>query len=385
VKIPSYYNLRHMKVRAGATLLTAGCIALTVGVIIVVAGLLAGLNRAFVTNGDPQNILLLRKGLDTEYASSVSKDAYQVVKNLPGIALSPDQQPMASLEVVTGIVLTRRDGTGDTNVTLRGVDAHGIELRPKARILEGRWFSAGQREVVAGKTLTSRFNIDVGSKVFFGRGEWTVVGIFSNNGTAQESELWADSNQVAGDSPRPHFSSILLKAGSVAGVGDLLRAIGSDQRLAVRAFREPDYYRGQMIAGDSIKFGGIFIIVIMAIGSCFAAANAMYASVAYRLHEIGLLRVVGFSRRQILGSFLLESVFLALLGGILGVLLALPFHGFMTGTMNTQTFSEMIFRLEITPLVVAMAVGSAVVMGIIGGLLPAWSASRQEVVLALRQ
>jgi putative ABC transport system permease protein len=155
--------------------------------------------------------------------------------------------------------------------------------------------------------------------------------------------------------------------------------------LGLATFREPDYYRGQTLAGDSMKFIGLFIAVIMAAGSCFAAAHAMYASVAYRVHEIALLRVVGFSRAQILSSFLLESTAMALLGGILGVLLLLPFHGFTTGTMNAFTFSEMIFKLEITPLVVAIALGAAVLMGIVGGIMPAWSASRQDIVVTLRQ
>jgi putative ABC transport system permease protein len=385
VKIPSYYNFRNLKVRATATALTAGGIAITVGVVVAVAGLLAGLNRAFAFNGDSFNILLLRKGLDTEYASSVSKESFQVVKTLPGLALSEDEQPMASLEVVTGIVLSRRDGSGDTNVTLRGIDVHGIQLRPKVKIIEGRWFNAGQREMVAGQSLKTRFDVTVGSKVFFGRGEWTVVGIFANNGAAQESELWSDANQVAGESPRPHFSSMLIRAKNTAAVSDLLQAVASDQRLGLAAFREPDYYRRQTLAGDSMKFVGLFIAVIMAAGSCFAAANAMYASVAYRTHEIAVLRVVGFSRTQILGSFLLESTIMAFLGGILGVLLLLPFHGVTTGTMNAFTFSEMIFRLEITPWVVAIALGAAVLMGIVGGMMPAWSASRQDIVVALRQ
>ncbi len=385
VKIPTYYNIRNLKVRAGATFLTAGGIAITVGVVVAVAGLLAGLNRAFATNGDPLNVLLLRKGLDTEYASSVSKESFQTVKTLSGLALSEDGQPMASLETVAGIVLSRRDGSGDTNVTLRGMDTHGIQLRPKVKMIEGRWFNAGQREMVAGQSLKTRFDVSVGSKVFYGRGEWTVVGIFANRGAAQESELWADVNQVAGESPRPHFSSILIRAKSPAAVSDILQAVATDQRLGLATFREPDYYRRQTLAGDSMKFIGLFIAVIMAAGSCFAAANSMYASVAYRVHEIALLRVVGFSRAQILGSFLLESAVMAFLGGVLGVLLLLPFHGFTTGTMNAFTFSEMIFKLEITPLVVAISLGAAVFMGIVGGIMPAWSASRQDIVVTLRQ
>lgn len=385
MKIPFYYNLRNIKVRMNATILTAVGIAVTVGIIGAVAGLVAGLNRAFVTNGDPRNVLVLRKGLNTEFASSVSKDSFQTIKNLPQVALSSDGQPLASLEVVTGIVLTRRNGSGDTNVTVRGMDAAGVQLRPKAKIVDGRWFSPGQREMVAGQSLKSRFDVNIGSKLFFGRSEWTVVGIFTTGGTAQESELWADAAQITGESPRPHFSSMLIRAKDDDSVSAVLSTVANDPRLGLAGFRERDYYAQQTEAGDTVKFVGFFIAILMAVGSCFAAANAMYASVAYRAHEIAVLRVVGFSRRQVLSSFIAESVLMAFLGGLLGVLMLAPLHGLMTGTLNSFTFSEMIFRLEITPAVVAIALGAAAIMGVIGGVMPAWSAARQNVIVALRQ
>lgn len=385
MKIPFYYNVRNLKIRSSATLLTSAGIAVTVGIVMAVAGLMSGLSHAFVRNGDDLNVLLLRKGLNTEYASNVTKESFQVVKTLPQVAQSVEGQPLASLEVVSGIVLARRDGSGDTNVTLRGIDAAGIQLRPRTKIIEGRWFAQGQREMVAGKALTTRFDVSVGSKIVFGRGEWTVVGIFANNGAVQESELWADTSQISGDSPRPHFSSILVRAKDETALSQLLQTAGNDPRLGLVGFREPDYYRRQTSAGDNVKFVGFFVAIIMAIGSCFAAANAMYSSVAYRIHEVALLRILGFSRRQILGSFVLESALMAFLGGIVGILVLLPFHGLTTGTFNPLTFSEMIFRLEITPVVVAIALGTALVMGILGGIMPAWFAARQDVVATLRQ
>ncbi len=384
MNIPFYYNLRNLKVRAGATALTAAGIAVTVWVAVIVAGMVAGLNRAFATNGDPLNILILRKGLDTEYASSVSKQSFQTVKTLDGIGQSSDGQPLASLEVVTGIVLSRRDGSGDTNVTLRGVDAPGIQLRRHMRIFEGRWFHDGQRELVAGRSLKKRFDVDVGSQIFFGRGEWTVVGIFDDNNAAQESELWADANQVASDSPRPHYSSMLIQARDESTAAALMRQIENDSRLDVAVFSEPEYYARQTAAGNSIKFVGLFIALIMAAGSCFAAANTMFASVAYRADEIAVLRVMGFSRSDILASFLLESAVVAFMGGVLGVLLMAPFDGFTTGTMNSFTFSEMVFRFELTPEVIAIALGAAVLMGMIGGIVPSWAAAREDIVVKLR-
>jgi len=385
MKIPIYYNVRNLKIRKGATVLTSAGIAITVGIVVAVAGLLSGLNRAFEANGESLNVLLLRKGLSTEYASNITKEAFQVVKTRPEIASSIDGQPLASLEVVTGIVLPRRDGSGDTNVTVRGINAPGIELRSKTRIIEGRWFNAGQREMVAGQALRSRFDVNLGTKVVFGRGEWTIVGIFADKGAVQESELWADTAQITGDSPRPHFSSILLRAKDEAAVSQLIQGIANDPRLGLTAFREPDYYQQQTSAGASVKFVGFFVAFIMAIGSCFAAANAMYSAVAYRSNEVALLRVLGFSRHQILGSFILESALIALLGGVAGILLLLPFHGFTTGLFNPFTFSEMIFKLEITPLVVSLALATAVLMGILGGIMPAWFAARQEVVATVRK
>ena len=385
MKIPFYYNIRNLRSRTGTTALTIAGIAITVVVIVLLTGLLAGLNRAFVANGDPLNLLLLRKGLDTEYASSVTRESFQTVKSLPGIAQTGDQQPMASLEVVTGIIVRRRDGSGDTNVTLRGVDTAGIQLRPRIRIIEGRWFTAGQREMVAGRALRTRFNVNVGSKLFFGRGEWTVVGVFDNQNTVQESELWADSNQIVSESPRPHFSSMLVRASDDQALAGLKEKIATDQRLGLSVFDEPEYYARQVAAGNSIKFIGWFIALIMAAGSCFAAANTMFASVAYRAPEIAVLRVMGFSRMNILQSFLLESIVVGCLGGLLGILLMIPFQGFTTGTMNSFTFSEMVFRLEITPGVVLIALAAAVLMGALGGIVPAWSAARQDIIVRLRE
>ena len=384
MKIPLFYNIRNLKTRIGATLLTTMGIAITVGVVVLLSGLLTGLRHAFVANGDPLNLLLLRRGLNTEYASSVTTQQFQTVKGFSGVMQTADQQPMASIEAVMGLVLPRRRGAGDANVTLRGVSAAGIALRPKIRIVEGRWFNAGQREVVAGKSAQRRFDVTVGTRIVIGRGEWTVVGVFDNGDTAQESELWADVNQVTADSPRPHFSSMLVRAQDEQALEQLIRRIENDPRLGLAVYREPMYYAQQTATANSLKFVGFFMAVIMGIGSCFAAANTMFASVAYRGPEIAILRILGFSRSQILGSFVAESILIALCGGILGVLAVLPLNGFTTGTLNSFTFSEMIFKMQITPAVILTAFVTAVLMGIVGGLLPALQASRQNIAATMR-
>jgi putative ABC transport system permease protein len=384
MKIPLFYNVRNLRTRIGATLLTTAGIAITVSVVVLLSGLLAGLRHAFVASGDPLNLLLLRKGLNTEYASSVTTQQFQAMKSLPGITQTADQQPMASIEAVMGVVLPRRHGAGDANITLRGVSAAGIALRPKIRIVEGRWFNAGQREVVAGKSARRRFDVSVGTRIVIGRGEWTVVGIFDNGDTAQESELWADVNQVTADSPRPHFSSMLVKAQDEQALKQLMQRIENDPRLGLAVYREQVYYAQQTATASSLKFVGLFMAIIMGIGSCFAAANTMFASVAYRGPEIAILRILGFSRSQILGSFVTESILIALAGGVLGVAAVLPLNGFTTGTLNSFTFSEMIFKMQITPAVILTAFATAVMMGILGGLLPALQASRQNIAVAMR-
>jgi len=385
MKIPLFYNWRNLKARAGATLLTLGGIAITVSVVVLLSGLLAGLRHAFIANGDPLNLLLLRKGLNTEYASSVTIQQFQTVKNLPGVAQMVDHQPMASIEAVMGVVLPRRRGAGDANITLRGVSSPGIALRPKIRIVDGRWFNAGQREIVAGKAAQKRFDVAIGSKIVVGRGEWTIVGVFDNEETAQESELWADVNQVTADSPRPHFSSMLIKAESNRALEEIKQRIENDPRLGLAVYREPAYYAQQTATAENLKFVGFFMAAIMGIGSCFAAANTMFTSVAYRGPEIAILRILGFSRSEVLGSFVAESILVSLLGGVLGIILVLPLNGFTTGTLNSFTFSEMIFKMQITPIVILIALGTAVVMGIFGGLLPAMQASRQNIASAMRQ
>ena len=384
MQIPFKYNLRSLKERPGATTLTTIGIGLTVSIAVLIAGLLTGLKRSFDTNGDPSNIVVLHKGVTSEFMSSVTKDNFQVIKSLEGVARLPDGEPMASGEIFVGVLLPRRDGSGEVNVTMRGLGPAGIVLRPKVKIVDGRWFNPGQREVVVGRSVHQRFDADLKQQVFFGHGNWTVVGIFEDNGGAQESEIWADSNQVGADAGRAYYSSVLLKADSPSTSSELLRKIEADQRLGMTAVREPEYYAQQTEAGRSLKFVGLFIVVVMGFGSCFAAANTMFAAIAYRSREIALLRFLGFTRGQILSSFLLESSLLAVLGGILGILAMLPFNGFTAGTMNGYTFTEMIFKMQITPSVAALALGIAVLMGIFGGLIPAWSASRQAVALKLR-
>ena len=315
-----------------------------------------------------------------------SLDTVQTLRSLPGVAKAADGEPLASGELVTIIVLPRKDGTGEVNVTVRGTKPVGIAVRPNIKLVEGRWFSSGQREVVVSKSIHARFaNADIGRTMRFGKGDWAIVGVFDSGGSAYDSEIWGDVNQMQADFDRMGgVSSVYLRAVDTATAVALAQRVNDDQRLHLDGVLETEYYAKQTKSGDIIKFIGTFVAFIMAIGSSFAAMNTMYAAVAYRSREIATLRILGFSRFSILTCFVLESLLLSLLGAVAGILMMVPFNGMQTGTQNQSTFSEVVFALHMTPGVVVTAILFAVVMGFIGGLAPAWHASRQEILVALR-
>jgi putative ABC transport system permease protein len=393
--IPISYNIRNLRLRKGLTAMTALGIALTVTTAIFLMALVAGLDRAFVSSGSPKNVLVLRKGSEAELSGGFDAALFPTLKTLPGIAKDSHGEPMASGEWVVVIVLPRKDGTGEVNVTVRGMMPDGLEMRqlpdgpggqPKVKLLEGRWFETGQREVVVSDSIRNRFShANIGDTMQFGKGSWKVVGIFDAGGSAYESEVWGDVNQMASDFDRQGgYSSAYLRATDPISAEALKNRVSDDQRLKLEGVLENDYYAKQTSSGTPIKVIGWVVGVIMAVGSIFAAMNTMYAAVAYRGREIATLRVIGFSRPAILTSFVLESLLLALLGAIVGILLMLPFNGMQTGTSNAVTFSEVVFALRITPGVAIRAVIFALIMGFVGGLAPAWHAARQNILAALR-
>jgi putative ABC transport system permease protein len=385
--IPISYNLRNLKLRKGLTIMTALGIALTVTTAVFLMALVAGLDRAFVTSGDPLNVLVLRKGSTAELSGGFDADLFPTLKQLDGIAKDKDGNPIASGEWVVVIVLPRKDGTGEVNVTVRGMMVPaGLELRPKVKLVEGRWFTPGQREVVVSQSIHKRFsNANVGDTMQFGKGPWQVVGIFDAGGSAYESEIWGDVNQMASDFDRQGgFASAYLRATDPVAADALKHRVSDDQRLKLDGTLETEYYEKQTSSGAPIRFIGTFVAFIMAIGSSFAAMNTMYAAVAYRGREIATLRVIGFSRPSILTSFVFESLTISLIGAIIGIILMLPFNGLTTGTSNGVTFSEVIFSLQMTPRVVMNAIIFGLVMGLLGGLAPAWHAARQNILNALR-
>ena len=384
--IPLSYNIRNLRLRLGATMMTALGIALTVAVAVFIMALLAGLKKAFVSSGDPLNVLVLRKGSQAEMQSGVDRESYSTIRYLPGVARDNSGEPLASGEVVVVIVIPRQDNTGETNVTVRGMSPTGLQLRPNIKLVQGRWFNAGQREIVVSQSIGKRFrHTALGDEIFFGKGKWKVVGVFDAGETAASSEIWADVDQMASDFERnAAFSSVLVHATDPVAAQSLKNRMNDDQRLRLDAFMEPDYYAEQTKSGAPIQFVGTIVAFVMAVGSCFAAMNTMYAAVAYRSREIATLRILGFSRPSIITSFVVESILLALLGAALGLILMMPFNGLTTGTGNQLTFSETVFSVRITLGVMMTAILFAVIMGLFGGIAPAWHASRREILAALR-
>jgi putative ABC transport system permease protein len=384
--IPISYNIRNLRLRKGATVMTALGIALTVTIVIFIMALLAGLRDAFASTGEPNNVLVLRKGSNSELAAGgVEREAMQVLRDLPGLARDGKGENLVSGEDILVIVLPRKDGTGETNVTIRFLSPVGLEMRPKVKIVSGRWFTPGQREIVVSKSINQRFaKTNIGDTMFFGKGNWTVVGVFDSGGSAHESEIWADINQLAADLDRTQYSSVLMQATDPVNAQGLKNRVSDDQRLKLNGMLETEYYAQQTSTGGPIKIVGWFVAFVMGIGSIFAAMNTMYAAVAYRAREIATLRVIGFSRPSILTSFVLESLLLALLGALVGIVLMLPFNGMTTGTSNPVTFSEAVFSLRMTPGVIWIAIIFAIIMGTLGGLAPAWHASRREILASLR-
>ena len=384
--IPLSYNIRNLKLRKGLTIMTALGIALTVTTAVFLMALLAGLQKAFMTSGDPLNVMVMRKGSTAELSGGFDANLFPTLRTLPGVAKDSQGEPMASGEWVVVVVLPRKDGTGEVNVSVRGLMPAGLELRPKAKLVEGRWFTTGQREVVVGNSIHDRFaGANVGDNLDFAKGQWKVVGVFDSGGTAYDSEIWGDVNQIAADFDRQGgYASVYLRATDAIAADALKHRVSDDQRLKLEGTLETEYYEKQTNTGGAIKFIGTFVAIIMAIGSSFAAMNTMYAAVAYRAKEIATLRIIGFSRPSILTSFVIEALLLSLLGAFIGLVLMLPFNGMSTGIGNSLTFSETVFSLHLSWAVALTAVIFAMIMGFLGGFAPAWHAARQDILTSLR-
>ena len=381
------YNLRSMTVRKATAAMTAMGIAMVVAVFVMTLAIAQGFRATLVASGSPQNAIVLRKGSTAESTSGVLRTDVPLVEALPQVARGADNHPMASPELVVAIALPRTSDNQAANVPVRGVGPRAYEVRDTLKIVEGRRFTPGTREINAGRLAVGRFKgLTLGSNVKFGGATWAVVGVFTADDASFESEIWGDADLMQPAFQRNGYQSITVKLAEVSLFDSFRAAVEGDPRLFLKPQREQDYYMEQSRAMTTvIRVFGTFVTLILSIGAVFGAMNTMYAAVAYRTREIGTLRALGFSRMRIVTAFLAESVALALIGGIVGCVLALPVHGLSTGTTNFSSFSEVAFKFRITPALMTGGLLFSALMGAVGGLLPAIRAARIPVARALRE
>lgn len=384
--LPLKYNVRSVFVRWRATLATVLGVALVVAVYVMVQSLAVGLEKASGSTGDPRNVMIVRRGSAAESGSQISREQFNVIQYATEIARDEQQRPLVSADTVIILNLARGGGLeGEANVTLRGISTNGLALRPQVQLVAGRWFEGGRREMVVSRRLAGRFaRMNVGDVVKVGLRELTVVGHFDAGGSAFDSEAWMQADEVRSLFSREFYSSILARPADPAAGEALIKKLEEDKRLGVRVLSEVRYYSEQTKTAMPIRILGNFLATTMSIGAIFAAMNTMYASVGARTREVGTLRVLGFRRRSVLLGFLIEGAVLALIGGILGVALALPMNGYTTGTISFETFSETVFQFRVTPWLATKGLIFAVVVGVVGSFLPALRAARLPVIAALK-
>jgi ABC-type lipoprotein release transport system permease subunit len=388
MKIPFKYTFRNFRARKLTTIITIAGIALVVFVFAAVLMMAYGIQKTLVSTGSPDNIKIVRKSANGEISSIIGGETQGVIKSLPYIAKTSDGAQVISAEPVVIINLEKNGGGGMSNITVRGVSSSVEELRPQMKIIDGRMFKWGLRELIVGKSIASQFNgAKIGSMVKFAGDNWKVVGEFSTDGSGFDSEIWGDADQLLNAFNRGNsVSSVTLKLDNPEHYNSFINAFGKEQRLQQFVAKPEQKYfeeQSEQMAGF-IRFLGLFITVIFSFGATIGAMITMYASVANRTVEVGTLRALGFSRRSILIAFLTESLSIALLGGLIGIALASLLQFISISTLNFNSFSELAFSFALSPEIVFWTLFFAAVMGILGGFLPSVRAARLNIVNALR-
>ena len=386
MKIPFSYNLKNLLTRRLTTILTIGGMALVVFVFASVLMLAEGLRKTLVETGSPDNVVVIRKGSDSEIQSGVERLQASTIETQPEVATDDNGRPLVAKEVVVVIVLPKRGTDKGSNVIIRGVSASSMLLRPQVKIVEGRLPKPGSADIMAGISIAKRFKGGgIGETLRFGMRDWTVVGIFDAGNTAFSSEVWGDVDQLMPAFRRQAYSSVIFKLRNPAEFEGLKKRIESDPRLTVEVMRETRFYEKQSeMMAKFLRILGISLTIIFSLGAVIGAMITMYAAVANRVNEIGTLRALGFRRKSILWAFLLESLLLGFFGGAFGLFFSSFLQLFTISTMNFQTFSELAFSFTLSLPIAAQAMGFALIMGFAGGLLPAIRAARMNIVDALR-
>lgn len=382
------FGLMSIPQRRGAVAATMLGIAGVVAVFVGVLSIAAGFRRVMAVSAAPDAVIVLRSGADSEMVSGLSRDETRVIADAPGVARSTNG-PMASAELWVIIDLPKRSTGTDANVPMRGVGPNAMEIRDGFKIIQGRMFEPGKNEIIAGCGAAREFKgLNVGQTLQIGHNNWTVTGIYSANGGLAESELWTDAHILQeiyrrGDS----FQSVYARLNSPADFQKFKDALTTNPQLSVKVARQSDFYAGQSVTiSRLVTTLGVSIAALMALGAVFGALNTMYSAVAARSREIATLRALGFGRGAILISLLIESLLVALAGGVIGALTAyVAFNNLQTSTMNWQSFAQVTFAFRVTPELLARGIVWAVLIGLCGGILPALRACRLPIALALRE
>jgi putative ABC transport system permease protein len=384
--IPLSYTLRNLWNHKVTSFLTLFGVMLVVFVFAAVLMLADGLLKTLVSTGADDNAIIIRKASQTEVTSVIFRGQSDIISTYPEIKTGADNLPMFTNELYVLISGQKRETGDNSNIVVRGVTEHSMELRPHVKLMEGRMWKPGTAEIIAGKSVAKRFkNCGLGETMRFGSREWTVVGIFDAGGSAFDSEIWGDIEQLMDAFRRPVYSSLTFKLTDPTQYEIVKQRIDGDRRLSLDVKREKEYYTEQSRATTSfIKIVGVVICVVFSFGAIIGAMITMYAAVANRTKEIGTLRSLGFSRLAILNAFLFEAIFISVLGGVLGLVAASFLHLMQISTLNFNTFSELAFNFSLNLQTIIASLIFALLMGLVGGFLPAVRASRLKIVDALR-
>ena len=384
--IPFSYSLRNLWTRKVTTILTATGMALVVYVFAAVLMLSEGLKKTLKDTGSTQNAIVVRRSADNEVMSLVRRQEASIIETQPEVASGPKGEPLIAREVTVLIALAKQNSEAVGNVTIRGVSDLSLNLRPQVKLKTGRFYRPGSSDIIIGSSIAKRFKgTGLGQVMRFGLRDWRVVGIFDAGGSGFDSEIWADADQVMGTFRRPVYSSVVFRLPDPTAFQAVKKRLESDPRLTVTVKRESQFYADQSeIMARFIRILGLSMTIIFSFGAVIGAMVTMYAAVANRTIEIGTLRALGFSRRSILRAFLLESLLLGILGGLLGLLAASLMQWVTISTINWQTFSELAFSFVLSVEIAFETLAFALVMGLVGGFLPARQAARLKIVDALR-
>ena len=384
--VPLAYIARNLWVRRVTTLLTAGGMALVVYVFATVLMMSEGIRSTLVATGQPDNVMVLRQGAGAEINSAIERGQAAVLSTLPGLATDALGRPLLSAEPVVLINLPKRSNGKPSNVTVRGTADIGLQLRPGVRIVEGRMFRPGTSEIVVGRSTADGFaGVDVGASLRFAGRDWLIVGRYDSGRSGFDSEIWGDAEQMAQAFRRAVFSIVVFRLADSSLFDSVKDRIDADPRLKLEAKPEIRFYAEQSEAlATFINILGLSLAVIFSIGAVVGAMITMFAAVAQRTGEIGTLRALGFRRGAVLVAFLGESLLLSLVGGVIGLAAASVMQVVNVSTTNFQTFAELAFQFTMTPAIVVQTLVFSLVMGFVGGFIPAWRAARLKIVDCLR-